>query len=403
MISLVQKINSLYNTDSENQLVSKIESIVGIENYRPKLDTLSKLLASDVDEIEQSEVDIIVVGGTNGKGGVVHNLRSALAKKGKKVALWTSPHVLSICERMVVNNNPISYQQLDNLVEKYREIATEQNLSFYEFLFFLFIKYVKDLELDYIVLEVGLGGTYDAVNIFNKPLCAICSISRDHTNILGNSLVGILKEKYGITRKDGKLISGVEQDHLKRKLLSWTKRDGIELVTVDDSDDFVHKNKAIAKAILEQLNIEVGDDSFDAALSKGRREKMTFLERDFIFIGAHNLDGHRKMLKNLLLQGRNNKDDVLLLSFSTGREDQIPAIISLYEKGYPCLFAQKYLCEFNSPRAVKFHELPEGVRENHSHLNDWNEIFNDQYKNKNIYIAGSYFFISEFQRFILSQ
>jgi dihydrofolate synthase/folylpolyglutamate synthase len=393
-------INDLYNKTSEDDLLNKIISLAGKEGYRPKLDHLKSLLAQDVQKIESKGIKVVVIAGTNGKGGTTHALRYLLERDSKNVSVWTSPHVMTILERMVIGSANISYEQLSNAIDEHTELIKREGLSFYELLLYVFIKEVANSNSDYLLLEVGLGGRFDAVNIFSNPLTAITSISRDHTQILGNKLKDILFEKYGVTRQGGTLYSAVEQKSLQETLKLWTKRDNIQFtqLSLNDSLSYEMRNRSLAQELYSELCQKPASPPFQWPMSKGRREKVTFRDRDFIFIGAHNLDGHRKMLKMLKDEEVVSNDDVLVLSFSTGREDQVSQILDLY-RSYPCLFSHKFITSFDGERSIPGDFLKEKTGDGFEFMSEWNDLLDDKYRSKKIIISGSYFFISEVQKF----
>lgn len=416
MVGIMAKVNSyntLYSKNSEEKIIERLVELCGVENFRPKLEHLKELLRDDITHIE-SDSKIVVIAGTNGKGGTCHHLKNILKKQEHSYSLWTSPHVLTICERFEHNGSTITYNCLESLIDEHEEVARLHSLSFYEFLFYLYIKWIRTLSSDVVILEVGLGGRFDAVNIFTNPLTAIVSISLDHTEVLGKDLKSILFEKYGVVRQGGQLISGVEQSILKSLLAEWTARDEVILSEVERHEySYEITNQRIA---LELHNALFGLKSELSSLhedythkimsneSKGRREKMTINARELIFIGAHNFDGHKKMLAELYGLGR--ESHIFVLGFSTGKEDQLSNIIDLYSQ-YPCLAEELILSDFNHPRAMNCENLKQFERRERVSLMgeknlDWEFILTDEsYKNKKIIISGSYFFIGEWQKYIL--
>ncbi len=396
---IISDLDQLHKSDN---LIQELVSMCGAESFRPHLEHLKGILKDDIRKIESSLDGIVVIAGTNGKGECAHALKDLLEWQGSRVAMWTSPHVLLLSERFYFSCGSPDITSIAKLVKDYSHIQKTESLSFYEFLFFLFVKYlVNSLEsCDYLVLEVGLGGRFDAVNIFNNPLCAITSISRDHTAILGNDLKTIMGEKYGITRRGGVLYSNIEQDFLSLELKNWTMRDEIRLIEPKIQGDYSRKNRGLAIKLFNHFypQVKVSED-FSWNVSKGRTERVTINDRTFIFIGAHNLDGHRKMLDSLY-QSKQRVEAEFILAFSTGREGDIDDILALYKR-YPCIVKGLRLSSFNSPRAVERDILEQSAaRHNIGVLTQWNELLDDQYIGKEIFVTGSYFFIGEFQRFI---
>ena len=402
---LIDNINNFFDEERDQRILGHITKVCGAENFRPHLEHLKKNLANLVDEIE-SFSQIVVVGGTNGKGETSHCLRQLLGENNSHVMMWTSPHVLSIRERFVKANSVISYEELESIIRIVEDQYLDLDLSFYEFLFVCFLQWVKINRPEYIILEVGLGGRFDGVNIFSDPLALITSISRDHTRILGSKLKDILFEKYGIIRNHSKLITAVNQNFLRELLKSWCTRDEVELIEVSGTS-YVERNRKMAAIAFYQLTgVKRQIDTVNWQCTKGRFESIKHDDREFIFVGAHNIDGHRKLLELLNFSRQNTciGNDTLglmMLSFSIGREDQVEEILSLYNS-YPCLFDEVLVTSFSNDRAME-RETIEKLNSLFEFESNWNNLFDDKYKNKKIYISGSYYFIAAFQLFLLSK
>jgi len=156
----------------------------------------------------------IIVGGTNGKGSVSHILAKVLSEGGYKVGLYTSPHLISYRERIRVNGVPISERAFEELVRWADEIANkiEREEGFdapteFEILTLVACKHFADEGVRIAVMEVGLGGRYDATNALSPILSIITTIALDHTDRLGSTCIEIAKEKLGITRPHVPLIT----------------------------------------------------------------------------------------------------------------------------------------------------------------------------------------------------
>lgn len=152
-------------------------------------------------------LQVIHVAGTNGKGSVCAYLRSILEASGKKVAMFTSPHLVDVRERFVIAGQMVSKEEfLDAFLQVYEEIFTRQeepeyHPTFFEYLFFMAMLLFSHKEIDYCILETGLGGRLDATNaVAEKKLCVITHISLDHVEYLGDTVALIAAEKAGIIR-----------------------------------------------------------------------------------------------------------------------------------------------------------------------------------------------------------
>ena len=136
---------------------------------------------------------IITVTGTNGKGSTSRLIAKSIAKS-YNVSLFTSPHIHCLTERFFINNEFINSKRLLSLFENNLEELKRQNiqLSFFEFLFFTFLGEVCFKKSDFLVLEVGLGGRYDATNSVDPDISILTSLGRDHIEFFGNSYRKIL-------------------------------------------------------------------------------------------------------------------------------------------------------------------------------------------------------------------
>lgn len=158
-------------------------------------------------ENPQEGIKIIHVAGTNGKGSVCAYLNAILLAGGKKTGLFTSPHLVRINERFQINGEDVSDEQFLDAFLKVEKAAKEYEAegeghpSYFETLFLMGMLIFKEAGVEYLVMETGLGGRLDATNVVEKPLaCIITSISRDHTEYLGDTLEAIAGEKAGIIK-----------------------------------------------------------------------------------------------------------------------------------------------------------------------------------------------------------
>jgi len=142
----------------------------------------------------------ILVAGTNGKGSTSAMLASVLAAGGRRVGLFTSPHLLDLRERIRVDGRLLSPQQVTERVEQDREVWERHELSFFEAMTALGLSAFRAAQVDVAVLEVGLGGRLDATNTVEPTLSIITSLGMDHAELLGDTPAAIAREKAGILR-----------------------------------------------------------------------------------------------------------------------------------------------------------------------------------------------------------
>ena len=149
---------------------------------------------------------IIVVGGTNGKGSTIHYLHMAYQKAGYVTGVYTSPHILRYNERIILDNKEVSDIQLIEAFEKIESVRSNIPLTYFEYSTLAALWLFIHFEPDIILLEVGMGGRLDAVNILSHDLAIITNVSLDHMEWLGSDINSIAYEKAGIARKGKPLI-----------------------------------------------------------------------------------------------------------------------------------------------------------------------------------------------------
>ena len=156
---------------------------------------------------------VIHIAGTNGKGSVCSILSSIFAAAGYKTGLYTSPHLISYTERIKINNKPVDEEKFAQLVCGICDIARKNKIEPTEFevLTAAMFKYFHEEKTEICIVETGLGGRFDATNVIENPVCSIItSISKDHTERLGNTIDQIAYEKAGIIKQNSKVICECE-------------------------------------------------------------------------------------------------------------------------------------------------------------------------------------------------
>ena len=182
-----------------------LHSRIGL-NFRSGLGRMQK--AVDLLGNPEQTYPIIHVTGTNGKGSTIAFMRELFVAHGKTVGTFTSPHIVSIHDRICINGQPISDDDFIRLAEQVktmeqRLLETHDQLSFFELLTLIALLYFKEQEVDLVLLEVGIGGLLDTTNVVTGEIAIITSIGLDHQETLGDSLVAIAEQKAGIF-KSGK-------------------------------------------------------------------------------------------------------------------------------------------------------------------------------------------------------
>ena len=159
---------------------------------------------------------LIHVAGTNGKGSTCAMISSMLRALGKKVGLYTSPHLLHFNERIRVDGFPISDQEIIMFMNKAEDDIMQIESTFFETTTAMALDHFKNNEVDVAVIETGLGGSLDSTNVINPVLSVITPVSLDHRDILGEDIVKIATEKAGIIKPGVPLILAEQEKKVER-------------------------------------------------------------------------------------------------------------------------------------------------------------------------------------------
>ena len=186
----------------KHSFVSAEKYILSREFFGMKLglENITEFL-SDLDN-PQKKYLTIHISGTNGKGSTASILAAIFQENGYKTGLFTSPHLVSLRERIRVNGNLISKNSVTGFINRNRLELSRRKLSFFELISAMAFDYFSRQKVDVAIIETGLGGRLDATNVLHPILTITTGISKDHSEILGNSLPVIAKEKAGIIKPD---------------------------------------------------------------------------------------------------------------------------------------------------------------------------------------------------------
>lgn len=324
----------------------------------------AELLLKDMGNPEE-KLNIIHVAGTNGKGSTCAYIAQILQENGYKTGLFTSPHLVDVRERIRINNEMISK---DDFVKAYEYVEEHSSgeLAYFDYLFGMAMYYYNMQNVDYVVMETGLGGRLDATNAVKKPLISvITTISLEHTAILGDTIEKIAAEKAGIIKPGIPVVcSGV--DRQAAKVIKETADDnGSPCIVIDENtyelkqntygyiDFLIHneyykndcfrlatnalyqmENASIALtvcAVLKDSGVKLDDRLTKEAVSKTHWAGRMELVKDNLYVdGAHNPQGIRSFVDsvNSLYESEELSDATLLFSVVSDKNyDQMIKIL----------------------------------------------------------------------------
>ena len=258
----------------QNQLESKLNTLFSLRTrgIKPGLERIYNLL--DFLDHPETNYPIIHIAGTNGKGSTCRIIHAILIEAGYKVGLYTSPHLLKFNERIKVNDKQISDEELLELFEKFNEYMDESKVSFFEITTAMALDYFSEQQVDIVVLEVGLGGRFDATNAVMPNICAITSIGKDHEEFLGDKIENIAMEKAGIIKENIPVIVAKQRE---KSVLQVIKK----IATKKHSKYF---------SVDETCNIQINEVNLSGYILNLRINNQIFNNINFPFLGYHQIE-----------------------------------------------------------------------------------------------------------------
>lgn len=264
----------------------------------------------------QNCLRVVHVAGTNGKGAVCALVDSALRAAGFRTGRYTSPHLVSLNERFFLDGAPVSD---DKLNAAFASVKNAESLTYFELLTATAFELYRRERVDYLVLETGLGGRFDATNIVERPeLSIITRIGLDHCDWLGHTIAEIASEKGGIIKAGVPCVLGAMPEEARRVLESIAAAQGAKcicapskvsadagLAAAFDSlalgGDFNRENAATAYAALREIGVddEAIRRGFASVVWPGRYQRVEKNGRRFLVDGAHNPPAMRALVDSL--------------------------------------------------------------------------------------------------------
>lgn len=379
----------------------------------------------------EKNIKYIHVGGTNGKGSVVSFIRNILMKQGFHVGAYVSPYVVCFNERISYDGKYILDEEIlkfgNEIISKSEEIA-KCNLpqpTFFEFVTLMaFLYFQSKTDLDYVVLEVGLGGLLDCTNIITPKMSVITNVAYDHMNVLGNTLEEIAYNKLGIVKENNYLVT-LENNRLNNLFeekcretnskLTLVSRENIKNIKfLDNFMEFDYKdyhlkslligyhqteNIAVAIETIELLNMIDKTAISKETIISGIKEtfwpgRFQIVNKNPLIIidGAHNIDGVTRLTQTL---SAIKKDKKVTIIFAVSKDKEKEVMIKKLEE----VANDFYFSSFNYKRS----DDPEllinlSTFNNKKILNDLDrfiEKITNELSEEIFVFCGSLYFVSE--------
>ncbi|HEX6982929.1 MAG TPA: folylpolyglutamate synthase/dihydrofolate synthase family protein [Balneolaceae bacterium] len=362
----------------------------------------------------QQDFPVIHVGGTNGKGSTCQILASIFQKAGYKTGVFTSPHILNFNERFKVDGAVIPNEELIRFFQKYAGHFKDFQLTYFEISTAIAFWWFAQSKVDLAVIEVGLGGRLDATNVVDSVVSAITSVSLDHTEILGEDIEAIAREKAGIIKEGRPIVLGDLAEKAAAEIHKIAEQKGSIVYTIDKSE-FIKpgfyelsiegektlirtnlatpvqsKNIALAWQIIRLVKdlFPVSKAQFIEALrfvdlGPARFTKLTENQL-WYFDGAHNLEAVKSMKQSVQAVGAVS-EAILVLAMM--KDKLKPEIMDEFLE-----FKKIYYYNLNFERAATFddikHWLPQA---NPFPPNKFRHFFKD-FDSELVIFAGSFYF-----------
>ena len=339
----------------------------------------------------QERFKSIHIAGTNGKGSTSHMLASVLQEAGFKVGLYTSPHLKDFRERIRINGQMISEQEVVDFVEKHKALFEEIKPSFFEWTIALCFQHFAQHKVDIAIIETGLGGRLDSTNVISPILSVITNIGWDHMDMLGDSLDKIAFEKAGIIKTKIPVVIGEvlpetervfkEKSKLERAEIRFAekeysmdyfsttnngvlcdvkKRNQLHLKNLDCDLGGIYQQKNIITLItaidlLKEQGYSISENDIRLGLERVKRNTglmgrwQILKEKPFTVCDTgHNVDG----IKFVVDQLKAIPCSKLRVVFGMVKDKDIGKVLALLPKE-----AEYYFCKANLPRALDEKEL----------------------------------------------
>ena len=372
--------------------------------------------------------NVILIGGTKGKGSTAAILSACLINGGYRVGLYSSPHLCKINERIRVNNKNISDAELEDHIGHMKPFLVTKSgaRSFFEALTTVAFLHFLQRQTDFAILEVGLGGRLDATNATHPLISVITRIGYDHTNLLGTTLSQISNEKAGIIRENGKLITIHQRPDAEKILKKVAKQLNSSIVYADEQHDIrvterslrgsnvsitgrvgeieaflplagEHQIENLSLALTVLFDLKTMGYYLDLGTIKQGIEN-TKLHGRFeilsetplvIFDCAHNRDSFQALEKNI--QAFNIQDFCLVFGANKDKD------ISYCLKNIVPKAKEVFLVKSDNPRAVEPEELLKNAKRYNSNItisdsvHDAVRVANKNTAGKPIIITGSFY------------
>ncbi len=333
---------------------------IGPAAYKPGLQNTIDLLAI----VGNPEVDLkcVHVAGTNGKGSTSHLIASVCQEAGYKTGLYTSPHLIDFRERIRINGEMISKEDVVLFVDRYKDQWATIQASFFEITVALAFWYFKKCNVDISIIETGLGGRLDSTNVVTPEVSVITRIGLDHMNLLGDTIEKIALEKAGIIKENVPVVFGMMPESAREVCMQKAHEKQADIFLADEHIELLnsplrgnyqrenHRTALLASMVLQSRGWKLDDEhirkGFENVIANTQlMGRWQILSENPMIIAdvAHNEDG----LTSVISQVSQLQFEQLHIVLGMVSDKDISNVLKLFPKN-----AIYYFCKANIPRGL---------------------------------------------------
>ena len=409
-----------------NEIEMWLESRIGL-NFRSGLDRMSQ--AVSLLNHPEENYPIIHVTGTNGKGSTIAFMSQLFVQHEKKVGTFTSPHMVSVHDRICINHEPISDEDFTRLGRQVQEMErqlrqTHDPLSYFEILTLMALLYFKEEQVDVALIEVGIGGLLDTTNVVAGDIAVVTSVGLDHQETLGDSIAAIAEQKAGIFKEKKVAVIGPLAEEARRICELRAKK--LDVVLYEYGRDFSfskgrffspdvniphlklslagtyqEENAAVA---LQSFLLFMGQHSWQVQIELVRKAlqethwagRLEYFERGIYLDGAHNLPALSRLVEFI----RQQEQKEIFLLFGALKRKNYQGMLSYLKQELP--HVQLFVTTFEDDGAIDKRNLT-----TETYVSSYREFIEQFIKNSTdnqlLFVTGSLYFIAEVRAFLLEK
>ena len=409
-----------------NEIETWLESRIGL-NFRSGLERMRQAI-SLLDHPEEN-YPIIHVTGTNGKGSSIAFMSQLFAEHKKKVGTFTSPHMVSIYDRICVNHKPISDKDFVRIRRRIQAmerqlLRTQDPLSYFEILTLIALLYFEEKQVDVALIEVGIGGLLDATNVVIGDVAVVTSVGLDHQETLGDSIVAIAEQKAGIFKEkkiavigplaeEARRVCELRANELETVLYEYGRDFSFSKGQFSNQDEMIADLQISLKGTYQEENAAVALQSFLLFMKQQNWQpqvkrirkalqrthwagRLEYFERGIYLDGAHNLPALSRLVEFIRQQERKE----IFLLFGALKRKNYKGMLSYLKQELP--HVRLTITTFEDDGAIDKQNLT-----TETYVSSYREFIEQFIKNSSdhqlLFVTGSLYFIAEVRAFLLEK